>query len=31
VLNAVKDGLISEERYDSYLRILNTIEDDINF
>jgi ribosome biogenesis GTPase / thiamine phosphate phosphatase len=31
VLNAVKDGLISEERYDSYLRILDTIEDDINF
>jgi len=31
VLNAVKDGLISEEIYDSYLRILNTIEDDINF
>jgi len=31
VTEAVKNGLISEERYDSYLRILETIEDDINF
>lgn len=31
VTNAVNDGLIAEERYDSYLRILDTIEDDINF
>jgi len=31
VIKAVKDGLISEERYDSYLRILETIEEDINF
>jgi ribosome biogenesis GTPase len=31
VINAVEDELISAERYDSYLRILNTIEDDLNF
>jgi ribosome biogenesis GTPase len=31
VISAVKNGNISEERYDSYLRILNTIENDINF
>ena len=31
IIKAVNDGLISEERYDSYLRILGTIEDDINF
>jgi ribosome biogenesis GTPase len=31
VTEAVKNGLISEERYDSYLRILETIEDYINF
>lgn len=31
VLRAVKDSLIPEIRYESYLRILNTIEDDINF
>jgi len=31
VLNAVQNKLISEERYDSYLRILDTIEDDLNF
>ena len=31
VLRAVKDSLIPELRYESYLRILNTIEDDINF
>ena len=31
VVEAVNNGLISEERYDSYLRILNTIEEDINF
>ena len=31
VIEAVKDGYISELRYDSYLRMLDTIEDDINF
>jgi len=31
VLESVEKGLISEDRYDSYLRILETIEDDINF
>lgn len=31
VVQAVEDGLISEVRYDSYLRILNTTEDDLNF
>jgi len=31
ILESMKKGLIFEERYDSYLRILDTIEDDINF
>jgi ribosome biogenesis GTPase len=31
VLESVEKGLISEQRYDSYLRMLETIEDDINF
>ena len=31
VIAAVQNGMISEERYDSYLRILDTIEDDLNF
>jgi ribosome biogenesis GTPase len=31
VLEAVENGLISEERYESYLRMLDTIEDDLNF
>jgi ribosome biogenesis GTPase / thiamine phosphate phosphatase len=31
VIEAVNKGIISEERYDSYLRILDTIEDDLNF
>ena len=31
VLKAVKEGFISEKRYESYLRLLDTIEDDINF
>ncbi len=31
VISAVENGRISEERYDSYLRILETIEKDINF
>lgn len=31
IIKAVKKGLLSEKRYDSYLRILDTIEDDINF
>ncbi|MCX7611892.1 MAG: ribosome small subunit-dependent GTPase A [Ignavibacterium sp.] len=30
VIKAVRDSLISEIRYESYLRILNTIEDDMN-
>ena len=31
VIDAVKKELISTERYDSYLRILKTIEEDLNF
>jgi len=31
VIQAVESGKISEYRHESYLRILNTIEDDINF
>lgn len=31
VISAVEIGKISEERYDSYLRILETVEKDINF
>ncbi len=31
VINAVNKELISVERYDSYLRMLDTIEEDINF
>jgi len=31
VIDAVENNLISSERYDSYLRILDTIEDDLNF
>jgi ribosome biogenesis GTPase len=31
VITAVRDRLIKAERYDSYLRILNTIEEDIVF
>ncbi|HCY74581.1 MAG TPA: ribosome small subunit-dependent GTPase A [Ignavibacteriales bacterium] len=31
VINAVEKGDISEERYDSYLRILETVEKDMNF
>jgi ribosome biogenesis GTPase len=31
VIDAVSKKLIFEERYDSYLRMLNTIEDDLNF
>lgn len=31
IISAVKNGEISEERYDSYLRILDTVEKDINF
>ncbi len=31
VIEAVENNLISPERYDSYLRILDTIEDDLNF
>ncbi len=31
VISAVENGKISEERYDSYLRILETVEKDINF
>lgn len=31
VVKAVKQGKISEERYDSYLRMLETVEEDINF
>lgn len=31
VVDAVAKGLISKERYDSYLRLLETIEEDINF
>ena len=31
IIKAVNDKLISNERYDSYLRLLETIEEDINF
>ena len=31
VIQAVENGHITEERYDSYLRILDTVEDDLNF
>lgn len=31
VIEAVENNLIAPERYDSYLRILDTIEDDMNF
>lgn len=31
IIKAVENGEISEERYDSYLRILETVEKDINF
>jgi ribosome biogenesis GTPase len=31
VIQAVENNLIAFERYDSYLRILDTIEDDLNF
>ncbi len=31
IINAVKNSFLNELRYESYLRILNTIEDDINF
>ena len=31
ILECVEKGLISEQRYESYLRMLETIEDDINF
>lgn len=31
VVEAVRNGKISEERYDSYLRMLETVEEDINF
>jgi len=31
VIQAVESGKISENRYESYLRILDTIDDDINF
>ena len=31
VIEAVENNLITPERYDSYLRILETIEDDLNF
>ncbi|AFH49033.1 Putative GTPase [Ignavibacterium album JCM 16511] len=31
VVAALEKGLISEERYDSYLRMLETVEEDINF
>jgi ribosome biogenesis GTPase / thiamine phosphate phosphatase len=31
VIDAVENNLISHDRYDSYLRILDTIEDDLNF
>ena len=31
VIAAVEKGFIAPERYDSYLRILETIEDDLNF
>lgn len=31
IIIAVENGKISEERYESYLRILNSVEEDINF
>ena len=31
IINAVKNNTISAERYDSYLRILDTVEKDMNF
>lgn len=31
VIDAVNDGLISPERYQSYLNMLDTVEDDMNF
>ncbi len=31
VINAVENDNISAERYDSYLRILDTVEKDMNF
>jgi ribosome biogenesis GTPase len=31
VITAAQKGFVSAERYDSYLRILETIEDDLNF
>lgn len=31
VIKAVEDEMITTERYDSYLRILESIEDDLNF
>lgn len=31
ILKAVENGKISYERYDSYLKILNTVENDMNF
>ncbi len=31
IINAVENGRISEERYESYLRILDSVEEDINF
>ncbi len=31
VIRAVEENAVSQERYESYLRILDTIEDDINF
>lgn len=31
IIKALENGKISYERYDSYLRILNTVENDINF
>jgi ribosome biogenesis GTPase len=31
VLESVKEGLISKQRYNSYLKMLETIEDDIDF
>lgn len=31
IVNAVEEGIINQERYQSYLNILATIEDDMNF
>ncbi|MDP2364240.1 MAG: ribosome small subunit-dependent GTPase A, partial [Ignavibacteria bacterium] len=31
IIKALKNGRISYERYDSYLKILNTVENDMNF